>query len=1175
MPLHMMIGRAGSGKSTAIMNQITAQLRENPAGNPIILIVPEQASFQAESEMIRSQGVNGSVRAQVLDFRRLSLRVMQETGGSALIPIRAEGKKMLLYKIMQKRKDELKIFSASGTQMGFAHQLSSLYAEMKRYGTQEQSLKEELERVMEVPFAGAILHHKIHDILTVYRDFEEEVSRLYMDEEDTLDKLAERIPSSDYVKQADIWIDGFRSFTPQELSVIRQLLPSANSVTISLTLDKPYDAMNMPNEMNLFYSAGMSYVKLKGIAEDTAIECITDHLPTDPSPSPRYAASALAHLEAGFEGRRVRMKDAGHEGIHVFAAENRRAEVEGVLREIRRLARDEGVRFRDMAVLVRNLGDYGHIVAPLFKDYDVPYFLDERRDELHHPLAELIRSALDVINRRWKYEDVFRAVKTDLLLPLDGSVSRYDMDMLENYVLASGISGYRWTDGKPWKGVPSLSLEEDGPAGSELNRSRFLYLMEKCRETIVSPLFTFEKRFKKAKTAKEQCIALFKLLEDADIARKLDALSSKALEEGSPEQAREHRGIWTAVLDLLDQVVEMMGTEHLDAELFAGVIETGLAELKLGLIPPALDQVLVGSLDRSRTGKVSHVFILGATDGVMPQIQQEEGVLTASERVVLTEYGMQLGPDVTRKMMDERFLIYAAFTQASHSLWISYPLADEDGKSLHPSEMIRHLKRMFPGLEERPLLSRPGQAPEWKEQAVFLLRPDLTMSYLMGELREWRRGKNIEESWWEVYNWYLAHPEMHVRLERMLESVFYKNRTRTLSKETSFKLYGTQLKTSVSRMERFALCPFSHFVSFGLKLKERQVYRLKAPDIGQLFHAALSKMAMKLKEQNLSWANLSREECVSYAEETVDVLAPQLQGEILLSTQRYGYIFRKLKNIVSRASIILGEQSRRGSFEPLALELDFGPDKPLPPLTFTLDNGVVMQIVGRIDRVDVAEGEDGEILLRVIDYKSSQTDLKLHEVFYGLSLQMLTYLDVLLTYAEEWIGTEAHPAGVLYFHVHNPLLQSANGMGSEQAEQELLKRFKMKGLLLADREVIGKMDTSLEKGYSSILPVAVKTDGGFYSSSSVATEEQWDMLLSSVRGTIQDIGTRITNGDVSISPYRMQQQSACTFCPLKSVCQFDESMPGSEYNLLKRPDKKQAWDLFNREGGEQAYEHDS
>ncbi|MCM3784491.1 helicase-exonuclease AddAB subunit AddB [Neobacillus mesonae] len=1166
MPLHLMIGRAGSGKSTAIMSEITDQLREDPAGKPMILIVPEQASFQAESELIRSQGVNGSIRAQVLDFRRLSLRVMQETGGSAIVPIRAEGKKMLLYKIVQKRKDELKIFAASGTQMGFANHLNSLYAEMKRYRAQEQSLKEELGRMMDLPGAGAILQHKLHDILTVYDDFEEEISRLYLDEEDTLVKLAESASASDYVKQADIWIDGFRGFTPQELAVIRELLIHANSVTIALTLDRPYEGTNVPNEMNLFYSTGMAYAKLKGIAEDAGVECRTTHIA--PPQAPRYISSAIAHLEAGFEVRRVRPRESGHEGIELYSAENSRAEVEGMLREIRRLTRDEGVRYRDMAVLVRNLGDYDHIIAPLFKDYDVPYFLDERRDELHHPLAEFIRAALDIVNKRWRYEDVFRAVKTDLLLPLDGSISRYDMDMLENYALASGISGYRWTDGKPWKSVPSLSLEGDEQGRAEQKRSRFLQLMERCRNAVVTPLFAFEKRFKRAKTAQDKCSALFRLLEDTDIARKLDALSSKALEEGSPEKAREHRGIWSAVLDLMDQVVEMMGGEHLDADLFSGVIETGLAELKLGLIPPALDQVLVGSLDRSRTGNVSHVFVLGATDGVMPQIHQEEGVLTGTERAMLTEYGLQLGPDVNRKMLDERLLIYAAFTQASHQLWISYPMADEDGKALHPSEMIRHIKRMFPGLEESSLQSEPGQSDYWEEQARFLLHPELTLSYLIGELREWRRGKSIQEPWWEVYNWLLKRPEMQLRLERMLESVFHKNRTRSLTPATSFKLYGTQLKTSVSRMERFALCPFSHFVSFGLKLKERQVYRLKAPDIGQLFHAALSQMAAKLKEENRGWGTLSRDECISYAEETVDVLAPQLQGEILLSTKRYGYIFRKLKNIVSRASIILGEQSRRGSFEPLALELDFGPDKPLPPLTFELDNGVVMEIVGRIDRVDVAEGDNGDILLRVIDYKSSQTDLKLHEVFYGLSLQMLTYLDVLLTYAEEWIGTEAHPAGVLYFHVHNPLLQSANGMGSEQAEQELLKRFKMKGLLLADREVVGKMDTSLEKGYSSILPVAVKTDGGFYSSSSVATEEQWDTLLTSVRGTIKEIGTRITNGDVSISPYRMQQESACTFCPLKSVCQFDESAPGSEYNLLKRPDKKQAWELFNKEGGE-------
>lgn len=1169
MPLHILIGRAGTGKSSSIIKEITEELRQNPGGKPIILIVPEQASFQTETTLIRSGEIKGSVRAQVLDFRRLSYRVMQETSGSALIPVGSEGKKMLLYKIVQRRKDELKIFSASGGQMGFVGHLNNLFAELKRYGEPERAIKEELENAEQLPGAGTILRHKMHDIAAIYRDFEAEVSRFHMDEEDTLVRLADQLPDSDYVKEADIWIDGFRSFTPQELAVIRQLVIHARSVTIALTLDRPYGEGEQPQELNLFYQSASAYIKLNGMASELGESTRTTVLA--PEKSPRFASSALAHLESGFENRRVMPAGKDDGGIEIRSAANSRVEVEGMLREIGRLIREENVRYRDIAVLVRNIEAYENIISPLFQDYDIPYFLDKRRDELHHPLAEFLRSAMDIVRHRWRYEDVFRAVKTDLLLPMDGSVSRYHMDILENYVLASGISGYRWTDGKPWRAAPSLSLEEE--EGVEAQREEAsretVQMLERCREVITSPLLAFEKRVKKAKTAKEFCSALFLLLDDAEIANKLDARSHEALQTGNPEKAREHRGMWGAVLELLDQVVEMMGDEKMDAELFAGILETGLSELKLGLVPPALDQVLVGSMDRSRTGNVSHIFILGAIDGVLPQIQTEDGVLTETERAVLTEYGMQLGPDVNRKMQDERFLIYSAFTQPSHKLWISYPQSDEDGKALHPSEMIRYLKRMFPGLKEKTLLDEPESSDPWEEHEQYITHPDKTMAHLISQLREWRRGQAIPAAWWDVYNWYLSQPDRQIRLERMLGSVFYENRTISLTKATSRKLYGNKLKTSVSRMERFAMCPFSHFASHGLKLKERQVYRLKAPDIGQLFHAALSKMASRLKEQNRNWGALTKEECVQEAEATVDVLAPQLQGEILLSSARYGYIFRKLKNIVSRASIILGEQSKRGNFEPLALELDFGPDKPLPPLTFELANGVVMEIVGRIDRVDVAEGEYGDILLRVIDYKSSQTDLKLHEVFYGLSLQMLTYLDVLLTYAEEWIGTEAHPAGVLYFHVHNPLLTSANAMAQEQAEQELLKRFKMKGLLLADRDVVAKMDNTLDKGYSSILPVAVKADGGFYSSASVATEEQWGILLGSVRNTIQEIGSRITEGEVGIEPFRMQQETACTFCPFKSVCQFDEGLPGNEYHLIRKPAKQQAWDLFQHEGGEE------
>ncbi|MEC0127837.1 helicase-exonuclease AddAB subunit AddB [Paenibacillus pabuli] len=1166
MSVRFIIGRAGSGKSALITREITSLLQKEPQGQPLILLVPEQSTFRTEQSLVSSGAIKGTMRAEVLGFRRLAYRVMQEAGGSARIPIGDEGKKMLLYKVLQRRKEELKLFGASGSQLGFIGDLNNLYSEFKRYELNPNSLEEGLSEWNTSSSSAPILGDKLHDLLLIYRDYEKELTELYIDDEDTLTELNERLSESALLQDAQIWIDGFQGFTPQEMSVIGRLMLQTSSVTITLTLDRAYDHGTLPGELELFHPTASAYTRLKGMAEDLGVVHETTVL--QPEVLPRFEGSpGLAHLEAGFD-RRVRWKSEGRDaGIRIYAAENRRAELEGALREMRRLAQDEGARYRDMAVLVRQLDTYADIAEPLFRDYDVPVFLDRRRNELHHPLSEFIRSALDMVRRRWRYEDVFRCVKTDLLLPRDGSISREDMDQLENYILACGIHGYRWTDGKPWKYVPSLSLEDNGQEANGRGREQMLSLMEKCRAAIVDPMGAFEKRMLKAKTAKDQCTALYRLLEDAEIPWKLDHMSAEAKAQGDPERSREHRQMWGAVLDLLDQMVDMMGAERLDIDLFAGLMETGLTELKLGLVPPALDQVLVGSMDRTRLQDIKYVFILGAVDGELPAVPQEDGVLTEQERQLLTERGLGLGPGATRQMLDERFLIYTALTAASKQLWLSYPVADDEGKALLPSEIVRHIRKMF-GLNEQPLLAQPPVAGSEESHWSYIIHSGQSLSYLIGQLRRWRRGEVIPEMWWAVYNWHVSRDTSRPQLEQLLGSIFYRNRALPLRTATSRRLYGTEVRTSVSRMERFVACPFSHFASHGLRLKERQLYRLQAPDIGQLFHAALSQLAIRLREENRSWGSLSPEECRKEAEHTVEQIAPQLQGEILLSTKRYGYIFRKLKDIVSRASVILGEQSRRGSFEPIGLELDFGPDKPLPPLRFELENGCVMEIVGRIDRVDVAEGENG-LLLRVIDYKSSQTDLKLHEVYYGLSLQMLTYLEVLLSAAEEWLGESAMPGGTLYFHVHNPLLQSANGMTSEQAGQELLKRFKMKGLLLADRDAIAQMDNTLDKGYSAIIPVALKADGSFYSSAAVATPEQWDTLLASVRSNIREIGTRITDGDVAIEPYRIQQEVACTFCPYKSVCQFDETIEGNEYNLLSKPGKQQIWDMLSHhKGGE-------
>ncbi|MNO64692.1 ATP-dependent helicase/deoxyribonuclease subunit B [compost metagenome] len=1173
MTVHFLIGRSGSGKTTKIWETVASRLESEPLGAPMIVLVPEQGSFGAEQGLLKTGKTKGSIRAQTLSFSRLAYRVKQETGGSASQPISEEGKKMLIYKIISRRKEELKLFGASSDRPGFVERLSQLHTELKRCCLGAADLEEQLSGMRDSILRSPILASKLDDLHMVFSELEQEMSQLYIDEEDRLAELAENIKESSFIRGSEIWVDGFHGFTTQEFAVLRELMQYAAKVTVALTLDRIYPPGLQPHELELFHPAAVTYIKLRGMAEEMGL-MVWDELLAPPV-LPRFAGSpVLAHLERGF-GRRTRWSgtaSAVADAITLTAAASRRAEVEGSLREMLRLAREEGAKYGEMAVFMRNIADYEQLVVPLFQEYGIPFFLDQKMNELHHPLVEFIRSAFDVVRRRWRYEDVFRCVKTELLLPLDRSVTRADMDALENYVLACGIQGYRWTDGRPWRGIPSLSLE-----GARVVDEELLARMEACREVITGPLQAFEQRIKKSRSGLELCKAVYFLLQDTDAARKLERMSVQALELGQPEAAREHTQLWGAVLDLLDQIAEMMGNERMGFDIFSGVLETGLAELKMGLVPPALDQVLVGNMDRTRVSGVKYAFLLGFNEGVVPAQFKEDGILSEGERLLLENAGMELAPGSSRKLLDERFLIYNTLTTASRRLWISYAAADEEGKALLPSEIIRQLQGMFPGaLKEQFVSGFPSSATGTADEAEtlealhmsFVSQPEQTLRMLIMQLRQYRQGVDIPAIWWDVYNWFITDVEHRPKLERLLGSLFYRNEGIRLKRETSLRLYGgTTLRGSVSRMEKFVACAFSHFASYGLRLKERQLYKLQAPDIGQLFHAALSDMALRLQKQGRSWGSMSAEECRREAGETVDRLSPLLQGEILMSSKRYGYISRKLKNIVGRASVILGEHARRGSFEPVGLELDFGPGKDLPPLRITLPNGCVMEVVGRIDRVDMAEGEQG-ILLRVIDYKSSHKDLKLHEVYYGLSLQMLTYLDVLLTYSEQWLGQTALPAGTLYFHVHDPLLTSANGMNREQAEQELMKRFKMKGLLTADREVVSLMDTTLDKGHSSIVPVALKSDGSFYSSASVATPEQWGHLLSSVRSTISDIGTRITEGDVAIQPYRIQQETACTFCSFRPVCQFDEAVEGSAYNNLGKPGKEVIWDLLSREGGE-------
>jgi ATP-dependent helicase/nuclease subunit B len=598
---------------------------------------------------------------------------------------------------------------------------------------------------------------------------------------------------------------------------------------------------------------------------------------------------------------------------------------------------------------------------------------------------------------------------------------------------------------------------------------------------------------------------------------------------------------------MLEEFVEIMGDTNISLQLFQQMIETGVETLCYALVPPALDQIFIGSMDVSRIYGTKCTFLVGINDGVLPAKPSDDSVLSEEDREWLVRSGIELSPSGRERLLDEQFLIYMALASASRELFLSYPIADEEGKGLLPSSIIKRVEEWFPLHHKKWLVGEPEQLTD-EEQLDFLVNKHVSLSYLASQLRLWKNRYPISDVWWSTYNFLMNEPDKDFT-QRVLSSLFYQNKVRRLDKDISRELYGETLQGSVSRMEKFQSCAFSHFASHGLNLKERQFYKLEAPDIGQLFHSALKLISDRLQELHINWRDVTKKESAALSHEAVSRLAPRLQKEILLSSSRYQYIKEKLEKIIARVVTILSEHAKASGFAPVGLELDFGKKGPLPPMQFHLKNGSTMELTGRIDRIDQAEN-NGRLLLRIVDYKSSSKGLDLSEVYYGIALQMLTYLDMSVTYSKEWLGVEAVPAGVLYFHIHDPFIQSNVPLGLDEIEKEIFKQFKMKGYLLDDRDAIQLMDRTLTEGRSEIIQAGFKKDGSLRSDSAVINEEQFRYLRKHIRKTFQTAGEEILDGKIAIDPYKIKDKKPCTFCSYRSFCQFDESLEENQYRVL-------------------------
>lgn len=1140
MSLHFIIGRAGSGKTYYCLKEIRKELLAAPRGPAIILLVPEQATFQMEKALVNLPGLQGSIRCQVLSFQRLAWKVSQEVGGAARPALSDLAKNMLLRRLLKRREKDLKILRLGAWQQpGFIRELASTLKEFKYYCLNPSKLKEAATSLGSNN-TRELLPAKLHDLALLWEDMEEALQGNTCLAEDYLEILSFNLPKAPSLKEAEIWLDGFTSFTPQEYKVLEGLLKVAQKVHIALCID-PQDLATPSGVGDPFYPTKETFKKLQDLASclNVPLEPITILEQEIP---PRFVgAPVLAWVEKNFFAPLAPpwTKETGN--IKIFSSPNRRTEVETVAQEILYLARTRGYRWRDITIMVRNLDLYRSILVNVLRDFEIPFFLDVKRPITHHPLVELICAALDTVSQNWASEPLFRLLKTDLL-PL----AREEVDLLENYILACGIQGSRWFDGQPWSYKPR-DFEEDEKEISKINL---------LKNKVVALLGDFHKALCQAQSVQEMSLALYNLLLKLNIPEKLEEWRLKAMEKGQWEEAQEHAQIWEAVTEVLEQLVEILGEERVNIQEYRQIIMAGLEGELLGLIPQGLDQVLVISLDRSRLPEVRAAFLLGVNEGVFPARPSPSGFLKDEEREYLLKKGWEVGPGSNRHLLEEQHLVYLALTRSREFLGLSYALADEEGNALRPSPIIARLKALFPKLEESP--STPGT----------LTHPRSLLSQLAVNLSKLKAGSDPEPVWLEIYNWASSHPQYREILKKIIAGLFYSNQEDPLPGDIAHALYGNPFKTSVSQLEQFRKCPFSHFLKYGLKLKERQLYQLLPLDLGEFFHLALKELAAALKEQNKDWKDLDYASSPRFCRELIEKLLPEFQNEIFFSTARYRYLTRKYIGIIQRVVAVLGEEARRTSFRTIGNEVTFGYGENFPALRLTLPRGELLEIHGRIDRLDIAQDGDG-FWVRIIDYKSTPSNFNLADFYWGLELQLLTYLEAILTYGPLFWGGPCLPAAVLYFPLINPLIRLDEPpirAGKEEPvvelQEELIKKFKMKGLLVADLRALKLMDHHLPNP-SPFLPVAFKKDGSFASRSSLLSLEQFALLRQYLRKLLKEIAREILEGNIEISPYRKGGYIACKFCSYQAVCGFDPLLPGNKFRVLPRLNASEIWEFIS------------
>ena len=1137
MSLTFLTGSSGAGKSYTVFREIIEASMAHPEKQYLIL-VPEQFTMQTQKELVRMHPRHGLLNADVLSFNRLAWRVFEEVGGNTLPVLEEIGKSLIVQRVSSGRKKDLKYLGRTLSRQGSVLQMKSLISEFLQYGVQPEDLA-----LWQEELGDSLLSRKLEDIRVIYEAFREYLEDHFLTTEEVPEVLCRVIGRSRLIRDSVIVLDGFTGFTPVQYKVLRELLLLAENVQILVTIDPSEDPLRPGDPHRLFY---MSRDMIRHILE-LARETHTEVLPIRRIPAgekSRFAENPpLAFLEQHLfrYGNTVCRSgpECGRGGIFLTEAADPRRELQDILAQILRLVREKGYRYRDIALITGDLETYGEDAAEMFEAAGVPCFLDRKQAVLTNPLVECIRSALQMTAKNYTYDTVFRFLRSGMT-----GFSDREIDELENYVLALGIRGRAGYE-EPWTRIPRYMRPE------RLERINAL------RQRFADETAGLHAGFHDRKTVlRDKMAVLYRFLLQYGLQEKMRLMQERLENEGDLVRAKEYAQIYAAVMDLLDKITEVLGSEKVGMTAFAEILDAGFEELRIGLLPPGEDQVMIGDMERTRLKTIRVLFFAGINEGVIPRLVSGGGILSEIDRETLENASVRLAPTAREEICRQRFYLYLAMTKPSDALYLSYSRTGKDGNTLLPSYLIGVVRRLFPALAIRREDGSDGTGPDGDREARLLEtregRVRLLLSAVRGEYRQ-----EIPPRIRELLVWLRQQPDGEECLDRLLSAAGIRQNESGIGAASAELLYGKDLVNSATRLERFAGCAFAHFCLYGLRLQERELYSFTPMDLGNVMHGALERFSVVLREEGKEWTDLSDEERDAFADRALGEVAGAYGNDILRSSARNGWLAGNIREMMHRTVWALQEQIRHGQFRPSDFEFAFTDD--LTTARFRLSDTGNMKLTGRIDRMDLCE-KDGTRYVKIIDYKTGSVSYDPGKIYYGLQLQLILYLNAAVeSEQKKHPGTKIEPAGIFYYHIDDPLVDAEDG---EQIPAKILEKLKPDGRCRSEQKVLQLLDRDLAAGggaVSEVVPVKLNKDGTPSKGSGTTDEEGFRLMRDYAEEKAGELGRRILSGETAAHPVLYGNEDACTWCPFGSVCGFDDKIPGFTHSrcLKQEPDDLQ------------------